>query len=295
MKRTADYLNELAQKSSHVYVLSEDERSKLKTVLLSMYIDLKEICDKNGIGVMLSGGSCLGAVRHKGFIPWDEDIDLMMAREDYDRFIDILKEQYADKYAISAPRLGTPSVGLMLKIYNKNSKGHGMIVIDVFPIEKASNSRLVREVRFVFLDLLRVFVLSSNLLKKNKSAEEEVVYQVMMSSLSGRLHYYIRCMIGKLVNFIGRQRMIDFYDRMASRSSGTLYCTINTGRGMSKKECLPVDAFFPPVEAEFCGVKSLIPNNADRYLSNLYGDYMTLPPVEKRERHFYTKVELDGE
>ena len=295
MKRTADYLNELAQKSSHVYVLSEDERSKLKAVLLSMYIDLKEICDKNGIDVMLSGGSCIGAVRHKGFIPWDEDIDLMMAREDYDRFIDILKCQYSDKYEISAPRLGKPSVGLMLKIYKKNSKGHGMIVIDVFPIEKASNSRLVRNIRFVILDMLRVFVLSSNLLKKNKSAEEEVVYQVMMSSLSGRVHYYTRCMIGKFVNFIGRQRLIDFYDRIASRSSGTIYRTINTGRGMSKKECLPADVFFPPMEVEFCGVKSLIPHDSDRYLSNLYGDYVTMPPVEKRERHFYTKVEFDGQ
>ena len=63
-----------------------------------MFVDIKRICDKHNLILMLSGGSALGAVRHKGFIPWDDDIDLMMPRDDYDKFIDLFEEELGEKY-----------------------------------------------------------------------------------------------------------------------------------------------------------------------------------------------------
>jgi lipopolysaccharide cholinephosphotransferase len=71
------------------------------------------------------------------------------------------------------------------------------------------------------------------------------------------------------------------------------YCTIPTGRKSYNGEALPKDVFFPPVQALFEGITVHIPRSAGTYLQNLYGDYMQIPPPEKRERHFYTAFSLD--
>lgn len=84
MRRTADYLNEVANNDNLFYELSEEERIELRLCLLSIYNDISQICVKYGLTLMLGGGSALGAVRHKGFIPWDDDMDLMMPRKDFE-------------------------------------------------------------------------------------------------------------------------------------------------------------------------------------------------------------------
>jgi lipopolysaccharide cholinephosphotransferase len=73
----------------------------------------------------------------------------------------------------------------------------------------------------------------------------------------------------------------------------TKYCTIPTGRRYYRGEIHLKSTFFPPVEASFEGIKVYLPHNVDAYLTRLYGDYMQIPPVEKRERHFYTKFSLN--
>ena len=300
MKRTADYLNEAANSMENCYKMSEEELSKLKGILLKMYLDVKKVCDENNIPVMLSGGTCIGAVRHHGFIPWDEDIDLMMLREDYNRFIELMESELPNEYDFSYPRSGHESIGLMLKIIKRPKQGRemnvaangGQIILDIFPIERVSDNRFVRRLKFWYLDALRIFVLSSNGLRGHNNKLIDYQTKVLKASLSGRIHYSLRRILGRIVDCIGRQRLIDYYDKLASNSSGNTFRTINTGRGMSQKECLPSNVFFPPCKAEFEGIDSLIPNDADKYLSNLYGNYMQIPPPEKRERHFFSTIDL---
>ena len=100
MKRTSDYLNEIARQSDLFYELTDKERDALKKCLLSIYIDVKSVCDKYGLTLMLGGGSVLGAVRHKGFIPWDDDMDISMKREDYEKFLKIAPGEFPKDYTI---------------------------------------------------------------------------------------------------------------------------------------------------------------------------------------------------
>lgn len=295
MKHTSDYLNEIARNSDFFYELTPEESDKLKSVLLDIYKDIKRVCDKYGIMVMLSGGSCLGAVRHKGYIPWDDDLDLMMSRDDYEKLKDIFDEELSDKYSLSVPRRSKESIALSMRIIKKgtlclgvndfNPEAENGICIDVFPIEKLPDNSFCRRLKCWFLDILRICVISSSIyLTKNQLLKKSFV--------SNKLYYYIRCVIGFFFSLWGRKRLYDYFDRIASNSKGKKYSTITTGRGMSRKECLPTEVFFPSKQTTFEGVDAYIPNDADRYLSNLYGDYMKIPPVEKRERHFYVKLDF---
>ena len=83
-------LNEWSHETNFLHEVSEEERIQLHKAILDMYIDIRTLCETHNLSVMLAGGSCLGAVRHKGFIPWDDDLDLMMPRADYNKLICLL-------------------------------------------------------------------------------------------------------------------------------------------------------------------------------------------------------------
>ena len=298
MKRIAYYLNELARSSDFFYELKEDEKDKLKSVLLDMYRDIKHVCDKYNIDIMLAGGSCLGAVRHQGFIPWDDDFDMMMSREHYDRFIGVFDKELSGKYELSVPRRQSESKTLFMQMIKKGTtllcaddlskEDSNGIRVDFYAIEKMPDNDFIRSLKFKYLDFVRICAISTNIYgTKNK-----LFKKAFSNSIGNKVYYYIRYTIGLLFSMFGRKRLYDYFDRLASSSNGTKYCSIPTGRGLSKKECHPTEVFFPPKKATFEAMEVLIPNKENEYLSSLYGDYMKVPPPEKRERHFYVKLDF---
>ena len=298
MKRIAYYLNELARSSDFFYELKEDEKNKLKSVLLDMYRDVKHVCDKYSIDVMLAGGSCLGAVRHQGFIPWDDDFDMMMSRDHYDKFISVFDKELSDKYELSVPRRQSESKTLFMQMIKKGTtllcaddlskEDSNGIRVDFYAIEKMPDNGFIRSLKFKYLDFVRICAISTNIYgTKNK-----LFKKAFSNSVGHKIYYYIRYIIGLFFSMFGRKRLYDYFDKLASSSNGTKYCSIPTGRGLSKKECHPTEVFFPPKKATFEGMEVLIPNKANEYLSGLYGNYMEVPPPEKRERHFYVKLDF---
>lgn len=85
-KSAKEIMNNLALKTNCLMEVDQDMRNRLQDVLVEMMQDIHNVCIKRKIGYALVGGSCLGAVRHQGFIPWDDDIDISMLREDWEKF-----------------------------------------------------------------------------------------------------------------------------------------------------------------------------------------------------------------
>ena len=122
-----------------------DCQRKLQLIQVSIVEDIDRICRDNGLKYYIIGGTLLGAVRHKGFIPWDDDIDLVMYRDDYNKFISIIQSEYSEKYFLQNFYTDKHYTRYIAKVrlngthltesYLDNSKSHDGIYVDIFPLD----------------------------------------------------------------------------------------------------------------------------------------------------------------
>ena len=234
------------------YRLSDETLKKLQNELLLMLIDVKSVCDSCQINYMLSGGSMLGAVRHQGFIPWDDDIDIMMLRSEYERFKDSFRKAFPDKYAVSEPLSDARYLSKMVKIFKK-----GTTYVEI-PTAGVSGQDML------FLDLFII---------ENVPA----ILQTKIFSFTGcfpTTECYLR-----MCESLGNQR----------KRTGWLGIPSGISYG---REIFPERVFTELTTMSFCGVEVKVPADYDAYLKNLYGNYMELPPEDKREYHAAYKIEF---
>ena len=133
---------------------------EIQSKLLEILLYFQKFCQENGLGFVLAGGTCLGSVRHKGFIPWDDDVDILMPREDLNRFVELFEECMGDKYELTTPNSDKYQLESMISaVYKKNTlkaafldyntpfpKG---VHIDIFAIESVPRNPIVRGIKGV--------------------------------------------------------------------------------------------------------------------------------------------------
>ncbi len=299
MKSDSELMNELAHRTNYLHEVTTKESALIKMTLLSMFKDLQNLCDKHQLQLVLGGGTCLGAVRHKGYIPWDDDLDTMLPRKDYDCLIQLLKEgALGDKYEFSTPDPQIESANTFLKIYLRDSEYVDLfnintpfpkgLFIDVFPIDATPNNAFLRILKGIISDGLEFCTILTLYAKyQNKEIKE---YMALDPQLWRR--YKIKCFLGKILGIIPRRKWLWWFDRFARSNQENTYWTIPTGRRYYLGEVMPRKTFVPIINGEFEGMTVHLVADYDAYLKNLYGDYMVIPPIEKRERHFIVKLKL---
>ena len=281
--------------------LAPEQLERLHRVLFGMLKDVKSVCEEQGIPYMLSGGSVLGAVRHGGFIPWDDDIDLMMTREAYTAFAKAIRQTFPEKYLLAEP-LDPNYFCKMPKLYLRNSvytelaaegtPEYHMAYLDVFLIEYVPESAFLRKLRGAVYNFaykaasvcLDYRCPSPRILEKGKSVPEL------------RRYYGKRRFLGGLFSLLGGMRLyLRINERIARMTAKSGIMAIPAGIGYNR-EVFPARIFTELRQAEFEGEKFPIPREAEVYLRNLYGEnYMMLPPPEKRETHLATELVLPEE
>lgn len=301
MKSDSELMNELAHRTNYLHETTQEESALIKSTLVQMYVDVQNLCNKHGLRLMLGGGSCLGAVRHKGFIPWDDDLDAMIPRCDYEQLIRLLEQgELGDKYEFSVPNPNTECVNTFLKIYLKDTEYIDLfsintpfpkgLYIDVFAIDAAPKSALMRFIKGVISNSLEFCTILTQYAKYPSKELRE--YMMLDKHLWRR--YRLKCFLGTIVNIIPRYKWLWWFDRFALCNKESDYWTIPTGRKYYNGEIMPKKTFIPIVDGEFEGLTIHLPSDYDAYLKNLYGDYMNIPPIEKRERHFIHKLILQS-
>ena len=302
MKSNRRIMNETAKASNLLHPLSDEEMKQLKDVLLQIYDDVSRLCDKYGLVYMLGYGSCLGAVRHKGYIPWDDDLDMIMPRESYMKFIELLqKGELGDNYDFSAPSKKKDSCNAFLKIYKRNTLSLELmhlnspepkgIWIDIYPIDYAPSNIVKRYLKGFLSEALQI--IHASVLYHQYPSEK---YKEFMSYNKDALKRYKQHMIiGRLFGVIKHIKWLNWYDKVNFSTKDEGLVTIPAGPKHYLGSILPTSVMFPPSKGSFENRVVNLPNNTDIYLSCLYGDYMKIPPVEERDRHFVYKFNANSE
>ena len=295
--KALDY-RKLLLKNSKGHYLDDESIRKLQKCLVTILDEILVVCKKYDIKPMLVGGCLIGYVRHNGrFIPWDDDIDIGMTREDYEKFIEIFDKELSDKFILSVPRKEYDTYQRFMQIYRKetildegnNPLGGGhppYIYIDVFPFDYVSENRIIRTIKGQQVDLLMAV---GGFVNTYYHMNEES-RQIFKASHNGKIYYALRMIVGKIFSWRTPKQWYEQIDKTVKNTKRTGYITSALGRGHYFGEMNPTDVILPMKMGKFEGLDIYIPNNTDAFLRNLYGDYMQIPPVESRERHFAVEV-----
>lgn len=255
----------------------------IETEILGMVDDF---CNKNNINYTLGYGTLLGAVRHHGPIPWDDDVDICMTRNDYNRFIGLWKSANIDGYYLQEAGKGSNSTLNHTKIkkdgtvlasdrdFAKNE--HHGIWIDIFAMDKIPLDAKLRK-RMLFWAKVRIIFTRNYPLKRNGKAIEILSRMILMMPAS----------IKKMLKDYAED-YVEQYKNME-----TDYELINLAAPYLLKEFYPKDIMNELIDIEYDGHKFKAVSAYDCMLTTRYGDYMKLPPEEERVcRHNPTHVQL---
>lgn len=298
MKSYKKILNSMP-KDSGLRVLNDEEIKKLREVFLQGLTDIIRLCNKYNLTVMLIGGSVLGAVRHQGFIPWDDDLDIAMTRADYNVFKKVFQKELGDRYLLSAPNYKGNARNRFPQIFVKNtlfleienSDSNSGIKIDLFVIENIPSGRIHRIIKGCLCSALMFMAGNAATYQENNNFLRRYICQTP----EGEKYYKRRMKIGHFFSFISVQKWFDIVEKACQYKKRTNLMGIPTGRGHYFGEIRPTDTFLPVSQGMFENLTVNLPGNSDDYLSNLYGDYKIIPAEDKRERHFIYDIKFSND
>ena len=242
----------------------------LQETILELMFSVHELCKTNNITYYMVGGTMLGAVRHNGFIPWDDDIDISMPRKDFERFISIKASALPEWMEIIPPGKGPVNMGYA-KVVNKETtlvedyKGVrvGGIFIDIFPLDGIANSKEEAISRLKKIKL-KTFMLRSNQGLSNVDSFSRKVVSFISKHISTEKLY---------------QR---YYKEVAKKDYYSCEYVANTVGVYEIKELTERRIYGTPKLYKFEKYNLYGVEYPDEFLRGLYGDYMKLPPVEKQ-------------
>lgn len=254
----------------------KSEINELQKIQLSMLKDFDAVCQKHRISYQLFSGTALGAVRHKGFIPWDDDIDVVMLREDYERFFDsaskeldsnkyYVQREFSEHWPMFFSKLRLNGTTYIEKYHSHDARIHQGIYIDIFPCDNLSDSRLMQNLQYIASKI------------------------VIAKSLYAR-GYETNSTVKKCFMQFCRILPTEPFKRLCIRRNNSSSLKVHTFFGGGKKFERSIflrEWFEQSVKMRFEDSEFPVSAHYDEMLRVMYGDYMVMPTLEQRvcKRH----------
>ena len=242
--------------------------------------EVHRFCEQHGLRYFLSSGTLIGAVRHKGYIPWDDDIDIYMPRQDYEQFLTSFSDTKGIYRAINPQTephyyyTFAKVVDQRTKMVEKETEGYEIgVYMDIFPVDYVTDDLQERE---------RIF------------KQKKLLYKIRRCKISNNNPLY-----SKLAYFIYKHWPLSVHQteqrirRLIVLDTPTQTVCNMTEAGPSIKGCFPAEDIATAVDIEFEGRMYKTMVGYKDYLQRTYGNYMTLPPVEQRVTHHFEAYWLD--
>lgn len=254
-----------------VLQLNEQQLKQTHEIQVELLEQLDRICRKHGIKYMISDGTLLGAVRHKGFIPWDDDVDVSMERSEYERFCQICQQELdGDKFFFQTYKTDKDYPWFYGKLRYNYSRyvrvgqdhlemNHG-IFLDIFPLDGVPNNVVIR----FFFNIKRV------------------ILRKMLYSVVGSVHAKnpLKRLVFKIMNRFPKESVYKSFETTAKKYNDSKYRYITN---ISFPECNRDRSWLNEyIDIEFEGKLYQTTAYYDEWLTKMYGNYMELPPVEER-------------
>lgn len=271
---------------------------KLHKVQIEILNDFAEVCKRHNLQYFAIYGTAIGAVRHKGFIPWDDDIDVGMLREDYERFLIIAREELAEKYDVMTPIDDPKYACTVTHLQRKHTKFVPYILkhepykmcidLDIFPFDNVPDDDNVAKKQqkvAVFWGRL-LFLIGTGRVVINIDGWKGKIAEVTCQLIHKML----------ILLHVSPEKVYRQFKKNAMRYDGsrTKYVTsYEYAEGVKDK--IVRDELFPVTEVPFEDTVIALPANNHKFLKSVYGDYMKIPPKEQQINHFPYMIQFEGE
>lgn len=242
--------------------------------MLEILIEVDRICKKHNINYWLDAGTLLGAIRHNGFIPWDDDLDIGMLREDYNRFLKVINEELEERYYCESPdncKCNNAFVKIRDKhsrIINKGDNDKG-IFIDVFPYDSFTRKNMLTKQIFNSITLCEWF---SKLNFKKP----------FLRNFKKNIVIFICKLFNLVTILIPFTKINKFMYNKAKKVNIVKSEKISYGIEVPFKESIYIKDVFPLVMHDFEGLEFPVPHNYKNVLRSFFGEWNQLPPIEQR-------------
>lgn len=265
------------------YEYSPEMLRNLQLKSLEIFRYLKKFCDENNLKIYFCGGCCIGTIRHKGFIPWDDDIDVFMPRESYNKLQEIWKEKAdTERYECVIPSEKNFTRNLFITVNDNNTtfiKTHQAdldinlgIPIDILPIDGCPSSRIKRKIQKFWALIYSLYC--AQMIPRNHGKLVTTIGSIMLGIVPFKK---VRWAIARFSEKQMTKYKIEDCEYITELCSGPGYM-----QNEYKREW-----FDEVIYKEFEGEEMPIPKGYDGYLKMAYGDYMQLPPKEKQKPEHY--------
>ena len=256
---------------------------KMTLELLRVFTDF---CRKHALRYYVSGGALLGLKRHGGFIPWDDDIDIVMPRADYERLLELLKTQMPDGYGLcnrhtdpdwhfALSQFTDELTEIEIDLAQTPRKAH--IWLDIFPVDGLPDGKFARWWQVKYVLLHRYLVQMAHVSTQVDAHRKRPLAERLVLGL---------CRVIPLGRLINSDKVLDHMERVLRKYDfdSSRYAANLLGR-YREREVMPQRYFGTPTPAVFGGVEICVPELSHETLTHLYGDYMQLPPEDERVAH----------